>query len=241
MPDPLVCVLDVAQLTTGYDKRPVLTSVSLRAFAGEVIALIGHNGSGKSTLLKCIFGMLPAWSGTIHINGVAVKRMTPAALLRRGVTYSPQGNRLFNDLTVRENLALGGIALDDPKAVARRVREVLVAFPAIEPYLSSTAGVLSGGQKQMVSLARAMISSPQLLLLDEPSAGLAAPLVAAKLQEIQQLSRTRGIAIVIVEQKVRDVLSIADRVYALRRGSVVYDGPAQTLVEDSLRLREVFL
>jgi branched-chain amino acid transport system ATP-binding protein len=232
--------LRVDTLVTGYGKKQVLNEVTIKVTTGEIVALIGHNGAGKSTLLKAVFGLIPIWKGEVHFNDTAWAKPTPRDLLRSGVAYVPQGNRVFTDLTVRENLEMGGVTLPTKQALKDGVERVFMLFPVLKERLRQRAGTLSGGEKQMLALANALILSPKVLLLDEPSLGLAPPLVSDALACIQRISRESGITILIVEQKVREVLNIANRVYVLRNGRVSFVGNADELKDDA-KLREVYL
>jgi branched-chain amino acid transport system ATP-binding protein len=230
----------VVDLVTGYGKKQVLNGVSLEVSSGEIVALIGHNGAGKSTLLKAVFGLIPIWQGRVHLDGRAWPKLVPRELLRAGVAYVPQGNRVFTDLTVRENLEMGGVTLPDKQRLMEGMERVFALFPGLRERLKQRAGTLSGGEKQMLALGNALILSPKLLLLDEPSLGLAPPLVSEALGRIQQISRDSGVTVLIVEQKVREVLKIARRVYVLRNGRVSFTGQADDL-KDETKLREVYL
>lgn len=232
--------LRVNSLVTGYGKKQVVNGVTLEVASGEIVALIGHNGAGKSTLLKAMFGLLPLWSGEVHLNGRTWSKPTPRDLLRSGVAYVSQGNRVFTDLTVRENLEMGGVTLADRSALAAGMERVFNLFPALKGRLKQPAGTLSGGEKQMLALANALILSPRVLLLDEPSLGLAPPLVSEALGQIHQISKASGVTVLIVEQKVREVLKVSHRVYVLRNGQVSFTGRAEEL-KDEARLREVYL
>lgn len=227
-------------LISGYGKKQVLNGVAFEVAAGEIVALIGHNGAGKSTLLKAVFGLIPIWQGQVQFNGKLVSKPTPRELLRAGMAYVPQGNRVFTDLTVQENLEMGGITLPNKQAVREGIQRVFGLFPGLKGRLKQRAGTLSGGEKQMLALANALILSPCVLLLDEPSLGLAPPLVSEALGRIQQIARANGVAVLIVEQKVREVLKIANRVYVLRNGRVSFSGPTDDLKNDT-KLREVYL
>ncbi len=230
----------VESLVTGYGHKEVLRGVDLHIGAGEVVALIGHNGAGKSTLLKAVFGMLPVWQGTISLFGNVWKSWTPRQAICLGAAYVPQGNRVFSDLSVRENLEMGGVTLRNKRQLEQGLERALTQFPALKTRLRQRAGTLSGGEKQMLALANALIVSPRLLLLDEPSLGLAPQLVAETLRRIQGIARTNGTAVLIVEQKVREVLKIADRVYVFRNGRVSFNGSAKVLKDDA-KLKEVYL
>jgi branched-chain amino acid transport system ATP-binding protein len=233
-------MLDIRQLATGYCKKPVLSEVVMHVSAGEVVAVIGPNGAGKSTVLKAVHGLLPAWQGDIRFSGQVLGATTPAARVRRGITYCPQGRRVFGDLTVRENLEIGALALSNVDLKAR-VSEQLDLFPSIRNRLTAAARNLSGGEQQMVALARALISKPKLLMLDEPSLGLSPQLVAEVFQKIVEINRTTGTSVLIVEQKVREVLKICNRVYSLKLGRVAYEGPPDPLRNERTKLKELFL
>ncbi len=185
-------------------------------------------------------GLLPIWKGQVVLEGVALLSPKPRELLRAGVAYVPQGNRVFTDLTVRENLEMGGVTLSNGARLNEGIERAFKLFPALKSRLRQYAGTLSGGEKQMLALANALVLSPRLLLLDEPSLGLAPPLVTEALGRIQQISTASGVAALIVEQKVREVLKIAQRVYVLRNGVVSFSGPAASLNDDT-KLREVYL
>lgn len=233
--------LDVKSLIAGYGKKQVLNGVSLSVNKGEIVALIGHNGAGKSTLLKAVFGLLPVSGGEVAYDGEILHAPTPRDLLKRGFAYIMQGNRVFGDLTIRENLEMGGVTLPNKKAREEGIQRALATFPALQSRLKQRAGVLSGGEKQMLALANALVLSPRFLLLDEPSLGLAPPLITDALARIQQLNRESGVTILIVEQKVREVLAICHRVCCLKLGQVTHDGPPQELRDNPARLRQVFL
>ena len=233
-------VLSVADLVAGYGKKQVLNGVSLDVARSEIVALIGHNGAGKSTLLKAVFGMISIWQGQVSFNGEEVKSPKPREWLRMGVAYVPQGNRVFTDLTVQENLEMGGITVSGKQQLREGIERVFTLFPALKLRLKQRAGTLSGGEKQMLALGNALILSPKLLLLDEPSLGLAPPLVSEALARIQQISRDSGVTVLIVEQKVREVLKVARRVYALRNGRMSFTGPAEALQDDA-KLKQVYL
>ncbi len=233
-------LLNVDGLVTGYGKKQVVNGVSLGVSAGEIVTLIGHNGAGKSTLLKAVFGLIPVWEGQVALDGEVLRTLNPRALLRLGVAYVPQGNRVFTDLTVRENLEMGVVTLPHKARLNAGIERVFTLFPALKPKLKQRAGTLSGGEKQMLALSNALILSPRLVLLDEPSLGLAPPLVTEALGRIRQINQDSGMAVLIVEQKVREVLKIAARVYVLRNGRVSFTGLADEL-RDEAKLREVYL
>ena len=240
MPDSPRCVIAVDALVSGYGKKQILNGVSLDVAPSEIVAIIGHNGAGKSTLLKTIFGLIPILEGKVILDGKTLCSPNPRKLLQAGVAYVPQGNRVFTDLTVRENLEIGGETLSNKALVKEGIERALNLFPTLRARLAQRAGTLSGGEKQMLALSNALVLSPRLLLLDEPSLGLSPPLVSQALLRIQDISRESGVAVLIVEQKVREVLRIAQRVYVLRNGSIAFSGATSELADEK-KLRDVYL
>lgn len=233
-------ILHVNELVTGYGKREVVNGVSIEVLSGEIVGVIGHNGAGKTTLLKAIFGLIPIWSGEVSVANEVVRLPTPLALLQAGVAYVAQGNRVFHDLSVRENLEMGGLTVPNKHLLNEGIERALDLFPALKPKLRQRAGTLSGGEQQMLALSNVLVLSPRLLLLDEPSLGLAPRLVSEALTRIKEISSDSGVAVLIVEQKVREAMKIAGRVYVLRNGKVSFCGPTEDLRDDD-KLREVFL
>jgi branched-chain amino acid transport system ATP-binding protein len=234
-------LLGISNLVTGYGKKQVLNGVSLEVPAGGIVALIGHNGAGKSTLLKAVFGLLPVWQGSVAYDGRQLNGAKPRDLLRAGMAYIPQGNRVFTDLTVQENLQVGGVTLSNKQRLKEGIERALATFPILKERLQQRAGTLSGGEKQVLALANALVLSPRLLLLDEPSLGLAPQMVTEALDRIRQLNRDQGISMLIVEQKVREVLEVCHSVCCLKLGKVTYSGPPQELKSNPDKLRQVFL
>lgn len=239
MPD-VTPILKASSLRTGYGSKQVINGVTLELHSGEVVALVGHNGAGKSSLLKALFGLLTIRGGSVEFDVDLRRPLRPRELLRAGVAFVPQGSRVFTDLTVRENLELGDIILKDSNLLPERLGLVLDTFPFLKDRLNRKAGTLSGGEKQMLSLARALVLRPRLLLLDEPSLGLAPAAVVDVFGRIRQLSRDYGLAVLISEQAVREVLKISQRAYVLRHGVVTFSGQASAL-SDEAKLKEVFL
>ena len=233
-------MLEIKELETGYGKKQVLFGLSLDVREGEIVTLIGPNGAGKSTVLKAVCGLIPTWKGEIRFNGTPVNGSTPAQNLARGITFAPQGNRVFADLTVMENLEIGGYPLPRKEA-KERIAQMLELFPVLKERTRQDAGRLSGGEQQMLALARALVPKPKLLMLDEPSLGLAPNLVATVFKRIADINRKAGVAILIVEQKVRKVLNLSNRVCALKLGRVVHTGDSASLKADSQKLKDIFL
>ena len=233
-------MLEIRELETGYGKKQVVFGLSLEVREGEIVALIGPNGAGKSTVLKAVCGLIPAWKGEIRFNGTPTNGSTPAQNVARGITFAPQGNRVFADLTVVENLEIGGYPLQRKEA-KERIVQVLDLFPVLKQRLRQDAGRLSGGEQQMLALARALVPKPKLLMLDEPSLGLAPNLVATVFKRIADIRSEAGVAILIVEQKVRDILEICDRVYSMKLGRVAFAGQPDDLKADKAKLKDLFL
>ena len=233
-------MLEVKNLNTGYEKKQVLFDAFVKVDEGEIVSVIGPNGAGKSTLLKAICGTIHSWSGEIIFNGLKLNGNEPPENLKQGISYCPQGNRVFDDLSVKENLEIGGYILKKKK-VNERIEEVLNIFPVLKERINQGAGSLSGGEQQMLAVARALIPEPKLLLLDEPSLGLAPNLVKDLLDKFVELNQKIGITILIVEQKVKDVLAISNRTYGFKLGRIAYDGLSKELIENKELLKELFL
>ncbi len=225
-------MLEVRGLAAGYDRTPVVRDIDLVVGAGEIVALIGANGAGKSTLIKAVSGLLPARAGRILLDGKRIDRLTPRARVLSGIAHVPEGRQVFAGLSIAENLLLGAYAYRrrlDENELARRVAQVCAEFPALRDRLDEPAGNLSGGQQQMLAIARGLMGQPRLLLLDEPSLGLSPLLVAEIFRLIADL-RAQGIAILLSEQNARMSLAIADRGYVIETGRVVLKGSGQELL-----------
>jgi branched-chain amino acid transport system ATP-binding protein len=223
-------LLEVSALEAGYDDALILRGVDLAADAEQIVAIVGPNGAGKSTLLKAVYGLVRARAGSVRFDGEDVTGVRADRLTRRGMNLVPQVDNVFPTLTIAENLHVGALVLPRAERQAEIVR-VLELFPLLAERHRQRAGSLSGGQRKLVALARALVARPRLLLLDEPSAGLspvAIDLVFEKLVEIRSL----GIAIVIVEQNARRALALADIGYVLDTGRNAYSGPGRTLLDD---------
>jgi branched-chain amino acid transport system ATP-binding protein len=208
--------LEVQALTAGYGPVTVLNGVDFRAEPGRITCVMGRNGVGKSTFLKCLMGLVLASGGSIRLNGVALEGLPAHEVPRRGLAYVPQGRRLFGPLTVAENLAVGGLVQGNDEATLSRV---LVLFPRLKERLGQTAQTLSGGEQQMLAIARALCLAPRVLLLDEPTEGLQ-PSMIALIQEAVLTLKAQGVAVVLVEQRVDAVLKLADRVAFMVGGRV---------------------
>ncbi len=208
--------LDVTGLIAGYGPVTVLHGVDFHAETGQITCLMGRNGVGKSTLLKCLMGLVPATSGAIALNGIALHGLPAHEVPRHGIAYVPQGRRLFGPLTVAENLAVGGLVWGNNPAT---LEHVLTLFPRLRERLAQTAQTLSGGEQQMLAIARALCLQPKVLLLDEPTEGLQPSMISLIQQAILTL-RGQGVVVVLVEQRVDAVLKLADRVAFMVAGRV---------------------
>lgn len=232
--------LRLQELCSGYGRKQILFDVSMQVTAGEIVAIIGPNGAGKSTLLRSICGDLFPWTGKVEFSGIDLTGKSPSESMRHGVVYSPQGNRVFHHLTVSENLRVGGYALSRSEFAERSIL-VLKGFPSLQNRRTQKAGLLSGGEQQMLALARVLMADPKLLLLDEPSLGLAPSLLDDVFKRVSLIARERNIAILLVEQKVSRALQLADRAVALRFGRVVHCGEASALMRDRETLSQIFV
>ena len=225
-------MLTIKNLTAHYGAAQALFGIDMEIGAGQTVALVGANGAGKSTLLKCIMGLVKPTGGEILLDGKAVTGASPARMVRHGLALSPEGREVFAQLSVLENLQLGAIPLSLPKAEeTRRMDEVFARFPKLKERRKQLAGTLSGGEQQMLAMGRALMAAPRLLLLDEPSLGLA-PLITDEIFSIiHQLARA-GTTILIVEQNAARALSASDTAYLLASGSIVEQGKSRDLLLD---------
>jgi len=222
-------VLEVAGLTTRYGAISALRQATLRVGSGEVVGLIGPNGAGKTTLLASIAGLLSPSEGTVTFEGADITGQPPEKLLRAGLALVPEHRRIFVDLTVEENLKIGGVTVT-PADRAQLLEEMQELFPVLRARFGEAAGHLSGGEAQQLAIARALMSKPRLLMMDEPSLGLAPVLVDVVFKLIESL-RASGRTLLVVEQNATRMLEVADRAYVLRSGEVVGEGTASELAE----------
>lgn len=235
MTTPVLCA---EKLRVGYGGRPVLLDVDLELRANEVLCLIGHNGAGKSTLLKALYGLMPFQAGRIIVDGEAPPVLTPKGMAARGIALVPEGRGIFPGLTVSETLRLAMWATDVPVGErARRVEWVMSILPAIRQFHNRLSGTLSGGQQQMVSIARALLSHPRCLLMDEPSIGLAPKLFQDLLQPIRRLQRELGMSVLLVEQNVREALKVSDRVLVMKSGAIIHEATPDQLRDNATLMK----
>ena len=231
-------MLAVENLISRYGRVEVLHGVSLEVTAGEIVTLVGSNGAGKTTLLRAISGVQPVAAGTITFQGKAIHRSAPHERVRSGIAQVPEGRQVFGPLSVEDNLRLGAWARHGADARVD-LDKVYATFPVLAEKRVIAAGSLSGGQQQMLAIGRALMSAPKLLLLDEPSMGLAPLLVEQILAAISELRRS-GVTVLLVEQNVNAALTIADRAYVIEIGRIVLSGASATIAKDP-RVREAYL
>lgn len=232
-------VLQISGLDAGYAGVPVVRGLDLEVGAGEVVALLGPNGAGKTTTLRTISGLLPAIDGSVHVVGGPTDSRRPHRVARRGVAHVAEDRSLFPGLTVRENLRLSaGLKRRDRAAAYDRAVDV---FPALGPLMNRRAGLLSGGEQQMLAVARGVITEPQLLLVDEMSLGLAPVIVEEMLPVVRRVADEMNTAVVVVEQHIHLALELADRAVVLAHGRVVLDGDAAELRDDPSRIEASYL
>jgi branched-chain amino acid transport system ATP-binding protein len=233
-------LLEVRDLKVRYGVIEALHGIDVSVCRGEIVTVIGANGAGKTTLLKAISGLVPAAQGALAYDGAKdLCRLKAHQIVALGISHVPEGRRIFQNLTVRENLDLGAYLRRDPHAVERGFEEVFTLFPRLKERLGQNAGTLSGGEQQMLAIGRALMANPKLLLLDEPSLGLAPKLVRAILEVVRAI-RARGTTVLLVEQNARMALETADRAYVLETGTVALAGPAAEMAEDE-RVQRVYL
>ncbi|BBO75084.1 ABC transporter ATP-binding protein [Desulfosarcina widdelii] len=222
--------LSVNEIHSGYDGVPVVHGVSLEVFRGEMVCIIGANGAGKTTTMRTICGLLHPEKGTVRFKDQDISRLPASRTIRRGISYVPEGRRLFPKLSVSENLSLGAFIEKDKREIVRREEEVLTLFPVLRQRANQKAETLSGGEQQMLAIARGMMSRPELLMLDEMSLGLMPSLVEKVMETIVQVN-AEGTTVLLVEQMVQEALEISHRGYVLQTGRIVQSGSAKELMK----------
>ncbi len=224
-------MLELRDLRVAYGPVVALHNLSLRVEKGELVTILGANGAGKSTTLMAISGLARPKSGSIHFEGRRIDTLKSHEVVRQGITQAPEGRRVFGPLTVEENLTLGAFTNRDHTASAKRLKWIYELFPRLEERSEQMAGTLSGGEQQMLAIGRALMAEPQLLLLDEPSLGLAPLLVKSIFKTIKSINDA-GVTIILVEQNARAALKLADRAYVLEVGRLVLEGSASELLNN---------
>jgi len=232
-------MLEVKDLYAGYGNITVLKGVSLEVPQGRIICLIGSNGAGKTTTLKSIMGLLKVQEGQVEFKGKNLIGLPPADIVRHGIAYVPEGRRVFAELTVRENLKIGAYSRAVKDQVEKDIDSMLNRFPLIARRIGQRAGSLSGGEQQMLAIARGLMSQPRLLLLDEPSMGLA-PILVRQVFELIRVINQEGMTILLVEQNARMALELASGGYLLETGKGVMHGPSEVMINDE-RIKKAYL
>lgn len=234
-------LLQVTDLQAGYGKKQVIHGVSLEVREREIVAVLGHNGAGKSSLMNAIFGVIRPTGGRVLFQGNDITGQQPSTNVQAGLGYSPQGAEVFRSMTVTENLMLGGFPVKDQRLVAERISRVLELFPALYERRSIRAGSLSGGERQMLALGAVLVSSPNMVILDEPSGGLSPIMVDKMYEAIRDVAARLNASVLLVEQESSHALEIADRAYVLANGRLIYQGGAKDLARSEEDLRRLLL
>ena len=232
-------MLEVEQLTSGYGMVKILWGVSFKINEKEIVSIIGPNGAGKTTLVRTIAGLLPAKTGTVRFKGENIQNLPPYEIVKKGITLIPEGREIFPRMTVEENVRLGAYTMNDKTRVSVLKERVYQVFPVLKKKERVLAQTLSGGEQQMLVIGRSLMSSPQLLILDEPSLGLA-PIIVEKVLDTLQMINEDGVAVLLVEQNIRDSLNISNRAYVLEEGKIIIEGEGRGLLSNS-HIREVYL
>ena len=229
----------MSEVHCGYGNIEIIKGISLTVEKGQIVAIIGANGAGKTTTLKTIAGLLPVRSGSITFDGNDITKVKPHDVVKMGISQIPEGRQVFSELSVQDNLIMGGYTISDRHLIKTRIEEQYNRFPRLKERYKQMAGTLSGGEQQMLAIARALISSPRMLLLDEPSMGLS-PLFVEEVFEIIQELRDGGMTILLVEQNAGMALEIADYAYALETGKIVIEGTGEEMMRNE-EVRKAYL
>lgn len=232
-------MLKVTNLNAGYGNVQVLRNISFHVESGEMVCILGTNGAGKTTLLKTLSGLIRAWSGTIEFEGKPLESKKPEHIVREGLVQVPEGRKLFAQMTIMENLELGAYTEKARKKMKSNIEYCFDLFPILKEKQHQAAGSMSGGQQQMLAIARALMSEPKLLLLDEPSTGLS-PLLTKQVFEVIQSIKSQGVTVLLVEQNAYQALAMSDRGYVIENGGIVMQGTSGELINDD-QLKSAYL
>jgi branched-chain amino acid transport system ATP-binding protein len=232
-------MLEITNLETKYGRITALQSINIQIEPQEIVAVLGANGAGKTTLLNTISGVLRPAKGTIQFLGQEITKMPPHRIVQMGIVHVEEGAGIFTRMTVQENLQMGAFLVSNKTKIVQRIDNIYERFPALKLRSKRPAATLSGGERQQLAIGRALMANPKLLMMDEPSMGLA-PLVVSQIFKIVQEIKEEGITVLLVEQNVRKTLQISDRAYVLRLGKIVHKGTGQSLINDTL-LQETYL
>ena len=225
-------MLEVRGIRAGYGRLEVLHGADLEVRRGEIVCLLGNNAAGKTTVVKAILGLVPVRAGEVAFLGERIDRLSPDRIIGRGIAVVPENGQVFTSLTVLENLRMGLYLAPQGQAAAAAIQRVLDIYPVLRERQHQKAGLLSGGERQMVAVARALVSSPQVLIMDSPSMGLAPKYVHRQFQTIRHLNREQGVTVFLIEQNANMALSLDNRGYVLQNGEVVLSGPAKELLRN---------
>jgi branched-chain amino acid transport system ATP-binding protein len=232
-------MLEVENVSAAYGLVQILWDVSFKIKEKEIVSVIGPNGAGKTTLVKTVMGLLPAKTGTIRFKGENIEKLRPYDIVKKGVTLIPEGREIFPKMTVEENMLLGAYTINDKNAVKESKERIYQIFPVLKKKEKALAQTLSGGEQQMLVICRSLMSNPELLILDEPSLGLAPILVGKVLDTLRKINE-EGVTVLLVEQNIRDSLNIADRGYVLEKGKIIIEGKGRELLSND-HIKEVYL
>ena len=232
-------MLEVENVSAAYGRIQILWDVSFKVKEKEIVSIIGPNGAGKTTLVKTIMGLLPAKSGSIRFKDENIEKMPTYEIVKKRVTMIPEGREIFPRMTVEENMLLGAYTISNKQQVKESKEQIYQIFPVLRKKEKSLAQTLSGGEQQMLVICRSLMSNPELLILDEPSLGLA-PIIVAKVLDTLRKINEEGVAVLLVEQNIRDSLNIADRGYVLEEGKIILEGEGRELLSNE-HIKEVYL
>jgi branched-chain amino acid transport system ATP-binding protein len=232
-------MLEVENLSSGYGLIQILWDISFKIDEKEIVSIIGPNGAGKTTLVRTLMGLLPAKNGAICFKGENIENLPPYEIVKKGVTLIPEGREIFPRMTVKENMLLGAYTINNKASVEESEEKVYQIFPILKKKEKALAQTLSGGEQQMLVIGRSLMSNPELLILDEPSLGLA-PIIIGKVLDTLRKINEEGVAVLLVEQNIRDSLNIANRGYVLEKGKVVLEGKGRELLSND-HIKEVYL
>jgi len=232
-------MLEVENVSAAYGMIQILWNVSFKIKEKEIVSIIGPNGAGKTTLVKTIMGLLPAKNGTIRFKGKNIEKLPTYEIVKKGVSLIPEGREIFPRMTIEENMLLGAYTINDKNAVKDSKEKIYQIFPVLRKKEKALAQTLSGGEQQMLVIGRSLMSNPELLILDEPSLGLA-PIIVAKVLDTLRKINEEGVAVLLVEQNIRDSLNIANRGYVLEEGKIIIEGEGRELLSNN-HIKEVYL
>jgi branched-chain amino acid transport system ATP-binding protein len=232
-------MLEVENVSAAYGLVQILWDVSFKIKEKEIVSIIGPNGAGKTTLVKTIMGLLPAKNGTIRFKGENIEKLPTYKIVKKGVTLIPEGREIFPKMTVEENMLLGAYTINNKNAVKKSKERIYQIFPVLKKKEKDLAQTLSGGEQQMLVICRSLMSNPELLILDEPSLGLA-PILVGKVVDTLRKINEEGVTVLLVEQNIRDSLNIADRGYVLEKGKIIIEGKGRELLSNE-HIKEVYL